>query len=107
MSAFTRAEVLEARRRQPVRPAAFIPERKGHVRRLIAADARGLAAPPWPPRKEQAACCMALVDDLGRPPLGFCSPECIRRPGNWALVLAGEHIPRGGIPPRPTQGARP
>lgn len=29
--------------------------------------------------KEQAACCMSKVDDLGRPPIGHCGPGCERR----------------------------
>lgn len=32
------------------------------------------------PRKEQAPCCLAHLDDLGRPVIGFCGPDCIRRP---------------------------
>lgn len=35
----------------------------------------------WRVRKEDAACCVARRDDLGRLPIGFCSPDCIRRPG--------------------------
>lgn len=30
--------------------------------------------------KEQARCCQSRVDELGRPPIGYCSPECERRP---------------------------
>lgn len=41
-------------------------------------------APSWPPGyripKEAAECCMSRKDDLGRPPIGYCSPECVRRP---------------------------
>lgn len=48
-----------------------------------------------PPRKEDAPCCMSKVDAIGRPPLGFCSPECIRRPKVWAAMeqarLEAEH----------------
>lgn len=29
--------------------------------------------------KGEAACCMALVDDLGRPPIGYCGPDCERK----------------------------
>lgn len=31
------------------------------------------------PRKEDAECCLARRDDLGRLPIGYCSPECVRR----------------------------
>lgn len=33
-----------------------------------------------PPRKEAAACCTARRDQLGRLPIGYCSPTCERRP---------------------------
>lgn len=46
---------------------------------------------PIPPKKEKAPCCRARRDAVGRPPIGFCSPECIRRPENWA-----EHLRRRG-----------
>lgn len=36
--------------------------------------------PDLPPRKEDAACCVARRDDVGRLPIGFCSPDCVRRP---------------------------
>ena len=29
--------------------------------------------------KEEAACCMSQLDDLGRPPIGHCGPDCERR----------------------------
>lgn len=29
--------------------------------------------------KEEAACCMSQVDELGRPPIGHCGPGCERR----------------------------
>lgn len=85
MSALTRAEVLRAR------SAGFIPERQGRAGQVVSAILRRRRpeATPWPPRKEQARCCMALVDEHGRPPLGFCSPECIRRPGNWGSEFDG------------------
>lgn len=37
-----------------------------------------------PPRKEQAACCVAERDKLGRLPIGYCGPDCLRRPDVWA-----------------------
>lgn len=40
--------------------------------------------PEAPPRKELADCCQARRDSLGRPPIGFCSPGCLRRPKVWA-----------------------
>lgn len=49
---------------------------KHRQRRTIPAD--------LPPRKEQAACCQARLDALGRPPIGFCGPECERRPTRGA-----------------------
>lgn len=36
-----------------------------------------------PPRwvtKYDAECCKSRVDEIGRWPIGYCSPECIRRP---------------------------
>lgn len=41
-----------------------------------------------PPRKEDAECCEAKRLPDGRPVLGFCSPECIRRPDNWKRISA-------------------
>lgn len=32
------------------------------------------------PTKDEAECCNARRDDLGRLPIGYCSPECVRRP---------------------------
>lgn len=29
--------------------------------------------------KDAAACCMALVDKHGRPPIGYCGPDCERK----------------------------
>lgn len=88
MAALTRAEVLEARARP------FVPERKGRPGGITSAG-RPRPPAPWrshagpPPRKEQAPCCMARRDALGRPPLGFCSPGCIRRPAIWAAAHEG------------------
>jgi hypothetical protein len=39
-----------------------------------------------PPRKENAWCCVAAVDDLGRYRIGFCGVYCIRRPQVWARL---------------------
>jgi hypothetical protein len=39
--------------------------------------------PQWPPAKEQAPCCTEKVDDLGRYPIGFCGPDCLRRKPVW------------------------
>lgn len=68
--------------------------REAYYRRLRRVEAE--AVENWPPRKEEAECCAALVDELGRPWPGFCSPECIRRPANWRLVVRGQPIPKGG-----------
>jgi hypothetical protein len=83
----------------------YVPERRGgnprHHRdqqRSERAFRRAEVASAIPPRKEDAACCEAKRLPDGRPVLGFCSPECIRRPGNWALLQRGEKIPRGGVP---------
>ncbi len=46
-----------------------------------------LAASQWPPRKEEAACCLAHLDRHGRFPLGFCSDDCERRPEIHAARL--------------------
>ena len=43
-----------------------------------------------PTPKEEAPCCMALVDDLGRPPIGWCGPNCERRT---------EHLKRVSVAP--------
>lgn len=34
----------------------------------------------FPPRKHEAACCVSKMDDLGRLPIGYCGPDCERRP---------------------------
>lgn len=100
MSALTRAEVVQARAGDGRRSrGGFVPERRGHVVKLLHASRRRPDA-VWPPRKEHAACCETKRLPDGRPVLGFCSPECMRRPGNWALVLEGKPIPKGGVPPR-------
>lgn len=70
-------------------------------RRATAEMLRGRLNEAWPPSKEHAPCCLALRLPDGRPVLGFCSPECVRRPGNWRLVVRGRPIPPGGVPPRP------
>lgn len=36
--------------------------------------------PVLPPSKDDAPCCLARALPDGRPPIGFCSPECVRRP---------------------------
>jgi hypothetical protein len=36
--------------------------------------------PPRRPTVREVACCAARVDEAGRYPIGFCSPECERRP---------------------------
>lgn len=41
-------------------------------------------------RKEDAPCCVARIDRFGRLPIGFCSPECVRRP-----EPAPVHVPKG------------
>lgn len=41
-----------------------------------------------PPRKEHARCCAAKRDDNARLPIGFCSPDCVRRPDVWRGLLA-------------------
>ena len=38
------------------------------------------------PTKEQAACCMAKRDALGRPPIGFCGDDCARRSARDLLI---------------------
>lgn len=82
----TRRQLLEARTRPPV-----IPEKRGYVGRLIRwrQHQRDVAV-PIPPRKEDAPCCQARLDELGRPPLGFCSPDCIRRPAVWRALTQGD-----------------
>lgn len=38
------------------------------------------ASPPRPLSKDDAPCCVARRLPDGRPVIGYCSPECIRRP---------------------------
>lgn len=38
-----------------------------------------VAVRPWI-RKEDAACCIARALPDGRLPIGYCSPQCVRRP---------------------------
>lgn len=45
-----------------------------------------------PPVKEIAVCCVAQRDDQGRLPVGFCSPECLRRPINWWAYLRRQRL---------------
>lgn len=39
-----------------------------------------LVGPAWKPDKRDVPCCAAKVDQHGRYPIGYCSPECERRP---------------------------
>lgn len=32
-----------------------------------------------PLSKDDAACCLAARDEDGRPPIGWCGPDCLRR----------------------------
>ena len=32
------------------------------------------------PTKDEAECCNEKRDDLGRLPIGYCGPDCLRRP---------------------------
>lgn len=50
---------------------------KAQASRIRRAEDRDL--PQWP-RKESAKCCVSKIDDLGRLPIGYCSPVCERRP---------------------------
>ncbi len=45
------------------------------------------------PSKYEASCCIARRDDLGRFPVGWCSPDCLRRPSNLTheAVHAAQH----------------
>lgn len=40
----------------------------------------GTVTPPVIVRKEDAPCCAAQRDELGRLPIGYCSTTCVRRP---------------------------
>lgn len=42
---------------------------------------------PLPPRKEAAPCCQAHALPDGRPIIGYCGPNCIRRPEVWRAIL--------------------
>jgi len=35
-------------------------------------------------RKENSACCLSRRDEYGRFPIGWCGPDCERRPENRA-----------------------
>lgn len=59
----------------------YLRARSGRPRRNLRAS-----IPKAPPRKEQAPCCQQRRDHLGRLPVGFCSPDCIRRPDVWYEV---------------------
>jgi hypothetical protein len=39
-----------------------------------------MAAMTPPLTKDEAPCCRAALDEQGRPPIGFCGPDCVRRP---------------------------
>lgn len=54
--------------------------RKPTRRRLQQRMFRDRDFAPSYPRKEDADCCVARRDDVGRLPIGFCSPTCERRP---------------------------
>ena len=46
---------------------------------------REIIEPP-PPRKEDAECCQAKTLEDGRPVIGYCGPDCIRRPEIWERI---------------------
>ncbi len=49
--------------------------------RTVAKVVKGLRSVERPGlRKEDAACCVKARDELGRMPIGYCSPTCSRRP---------------------------
>jgi hypothetical protein len=50
-------------------------------RSAAAARPRPRRAGRGPATKEEAACCMAKLDGLGRPPIGYCLADCERRRG--------------------------
>lgn len=59
---------------------------------IVVADER------WQVRKEAAPCCVAQRDEHGRLPIGFCGPDCIRRPSRQAhteslagVTVEGDH----------------
>lgn len=35
--------------------------------------------PDLPPLKDEAPCCNSKRDSIGRLPIGFCGPDCVRR----------------------------
>lgn len=59
------------------------------MRRLKREARRAAMATVVPPRKEDAPCCTSRRDKLGRLPIGFCSPSCIRRPAVWQALTQG------------------
>lgn len=48
------------------------------TRRQARTEARGTVQLPPPARK--AECCLAQRDAQGRLPIGYCGPDCERRP---------------------------
>lgn len=67
--------VPEARRPKP-NPKRVEGAVRRHARKREAVSA---LVRPWI-TKEQAACCSSKRDALGRLPIGYCGPDCIRRP---------------------------
>lgn len=54
----------------------------------------------WWWEKEDAPCCAVRVDALGRLPLGYCSPACVRR--TWVPVVgAAVDVPLVTAAPTP------
>lgn len=65
----------------PTRPRARrphpVPPSHAEAQRFRRAEDRDL--PTWP-RKSEAKCCLSRVDAYNRFPIGYCAPECERRP---------------------------
>lgn len=54
-------------------------QRSDHARASRDRRAEDRNLPQWP-RKEAFACCAATRDELGRLCIGYCGPNCERRP---------------------------
>lgn len=56
-------------------------QRSDKARRSRDDRAENRLLPTWP-RKDAVACCLATRDGDGRLCVGFCGPDCQRRPAN-------------------------
>lgn len=65
----------------------FVPTRSGHrfcsavcAKRQWPLDCYRLAMAARRPSKDEAPCCNERRDSICRLPIGYCGPDCVRRP---------------------------